>query len=53
MSDERHRQGLEIRRQVLGDEPIERSLAVEPEFMAPFQELANENYAASPGGNSI
>jgi len=46
MSDERHQQGLEIRRQVLGDAPIDQSLAVEPEFMAPFQALANENYAA-------
>ena len=46
MSDARHTQGLAIRREVLGDEPIERSLAVEPEFMLPFQELANENYAA-------
>jgi alkylhydroperoxidase/carboxymuconolactone decarboxylase family protein YurZ len=47
MSDDRRQQeGLELRRRVLGEEAIARSLAVEPEFMRAFQELANENYAS-------
>ena len=35
-----------MRRQVLGDELIEESMATAPEFMQAFQELANENYAS-------
>lgn len=45
MGDELQRRGLELRREVLGDAPIEQSLAADPAFMAPFQELANANYA--------
>ena len=46
MSEEQQRRGLELRREVLGDAMIDESLAVEPGFMAPFQELANANYAS-------
>jgi 4-carboxymuconolactone decarboxylase len=45
MHDERARRGLEVRRQVLGDELIDESLAASPRFMEPFQELANVSYA--------
>jgi 4-carboxymuconolactone decarboxylase len=47
MSDQRRQeQGLEMRRQVLGDEMIDESMGTAPEFMRAFQELANENYAS-------
>jgi 4-carboxymuconolactone decarboxylase len=47
MSDQRRQeQGLEMRRQVLGDEMIDESMGTAPEFMQAFQELANENYAS-------
>jgi len=46
MSEELQRRGLALRRELLGDERIDESLAVEPEFMAPFQELANAGYAS-------
>ena len=47
MSDERSQQeGLELRRRVLGEQAVAQSLALDPAFMMPFQELANENYAS-------
>jgi 4-carboxymuconolactone decarboxylase len=46
MSDQLQQQGLEMRRQVLGDEMIAESMEEAPEFMRAFQELANVNYAS-------
>jgi 4-carboxymuconolactone decarboxylase len=38
MNDERHETGLRIRREVLGDEHVDRATAATTPFSAPFQE---------------
>jgi 4-carboxymuconolactone decarboxylase len=42
MAERCYHQGLEIRRQVLGDEYVDRALAESDEFTRPFQDLINE-----------
>ena len=39
MSDERHARGMETRRQVLGDEHVDRAIASTTPFTADFQDL--------------
>ncbi len=39
MSDPDYAEGMEVRRQVLGDEHVDRAIAGTTEFTAPFQEL--------------
>jgi 3-oxoadipate enol-lactonase/4-carboxymuconolactone decarboxylase len=39
MSDERHAEGMEIRRRVLGDEHVDRAVARTTAFTADFQDL--------------
>lgn len=40
MADERYEKGMAVRREVLGDEYVDRSLAEADDFTMPFQELA-------------
>ncbi|HZL54135.1 MAG TPA: 4-carboxymuconolactone decarboxylase [Solirubrobacteraceae bacterium] len=42
MSDERFEAGLEVRREVLGGEHVDRSLAAASDFMRPMQEFVTE-----------
>ena len=42
MSSERHERGMRIRREVLGDEHVDRAVAGTDEFTAPFQEFITE-----------
>ncbi len=42
MSDERFERGLEVRRDVLGGEHVDRSLAAASDFMRPMQEFVTE-----------
>ena len=42
MNDELYRRGLEIRKAVLGDDYVERSLASADDFSRPMQELTTE-----------
>jgi 4-carboxymuconolactone decarboxylase len=42
MSDERFEAGLEVRREVLGAEHVDRSLAAASDFMRPMQEFVTE-----------
>lgn len=42
MADERFERGLEVRREVLGAEHVDRSLGNASEFMRPMQELVTE-----------
>ncbi len=39
MTDERHQDGMRIRREVLGDEHVDRAVAGTTPFTAPFQDL--------------
>ena len=39
MTDERHEQGMSIRREVLGDAHVDRAVANTIDFTAPFQEF--------------
>lgn len=43
MSTDRHEQGLRIRREVMGEEFVERAMRNTSEFTAPLQEYLNEN----------
>lgn len=43
MSSDRHKRGLNIRREVMGEEFVERALRSTSEFTAPLQEYLNEN----------
>jgi len=42
MGDDRFEQGLEVRREVLGGEHVDRSLAAASDFMRPMQEFVTE-----------
>src|ERR1700685_1342414 len=42
MPEDRFEQGLEVRREVLGDEHVDRSLAAASDFMRPMQEFVTE-----------
>jgi 4-carboxymuconolactone decarboxylase len=42
MSDDRFEAGLEVRREVLGGEHVDRSLAAASDFMRPMQEFVTE-----------
>jgi 4-carboxymuconolactone decarboxylase len=42
MTDERFERGLEVRREVLGGEHVDRSLAAASDFMRPMQEFVTE-----------
>ena len=42
MSSERFEAGLQIRREVLGEEYVDRAMAAADEFAKPFQELLTE-----------
>jgi 4-carboxymuconolactone decarboxylase len=42
MADDRFEQGLEVRREVLGSEHVDRSLAAASDFMRPMQEFVTE-----------
>ena len=42
MADDRFEQGLEVRREVLGGEHVDRSLAAASDFMRPMQEFVTE-----------
>ena len=39
MSDDRYESGMQVRREVLGDEHVDRAVAATTEFTAPFQEF--------------
>jgi 4-carboxymuconolactone decarboxylase len=39
MTDERHAQGMTVRREVLGDAHVDRAVAATTEFTAPFQDF--------------
>jgi 4-carboxymuconolactone decarboxylase len=39
MTDDRHAQGMTVRREVLGDEHVDRAVAATTEFTAPFQDF--------------
>jgi len=43
MDQERFEEGLKVRREVLGDEYLNKALAASTEFTQPMQELVNEN----------
>ena len=43
MKSEKYRNGMTIRREVLGDEYVDRAIARSTEFSAPLQELVAEN----------
>ncbi|MBB4685384.1 4-carboxymuconolactone decarboxylase [Amycolatopsis jiangsuensis] len=42
MSEERHEAGMRVRREVLGDEHVDRAVARTSEFSGPFQEYITE-----------
>jgi 4-carboxymuconolactone decarboxylase len=42
MAEDRFEQGLEVRREVLGGEHVDRSLAASSDFMRPMQEFVTE-----------
>ena len=42
MTDERHDDGMRVRREVLGDAHVDRALAATTDFTAPFQDLVTE-----------
>lgn len=42
MTDERHDDGMRVRREVLGDAHVDRALAATTDFTAPFQDFITE-----------
>ncbi len=42
MTDDRHEQGMKVRREVLGDEHVDRAIAGATEFSRPFQDYITE-----------